>query len=59
MAEIALRFALSHPAVSTVIAGMRSIRNVERNCQLADGRGLPEETLKRLKTHRWARNFYE
>src|SRR5262249_47929826 len=31
MAEIALRFCLSAPAVSTVIAGMRSVRNVEAN----------------------------
>src|SRR5919107_1296223 len=30
-AEVALRYCLSHPAVSTVIAGMRSTRNVERN----------------------------
>src|SRR5580765_1421137 len=27
--EIALRFCITHPAVSTVIAGMRSLRNVE------------------------------
>ena len=31
MPEIALRFVLSDPAVSTVIAGMRSLRNVEAN----------------------------
>ena len=38
--ETALRFVLSHPAVSTVIPGMRSVRNVERNCQLGDGHGF-------------------
>ena len=58
MAEIALRFVLSHPAVSTVIPGMRSVRNVERNCAVADGRGLPPEQLEVLKRHRWVRNFY-
>ena len=31
MAETALRFVLSAPAVSTVIPGMRSVRNAERN----------------------------
>lgn len=56
--EIALRFTLSHPVVSTVIPGMRSIRNVERNCAVADGRGLPSEQLASLRAHRWERDFY-
>ena len=59
MAETALRYVLSHPAVSTVIVGMRSVRNVERNCQVGDGRGLPREQVEKLKAHRWIRNFYE
>ncbi len=58
MAETALRYVLSHKAVSTVIPGMRSVRNVERNCQLGDGRGLPGDKVERLKAHRWVRNFY-
>jgi aryl-alcohol dehydrogenase-like predicted oxidoreductase len=56
--EVALRYVLSHPAVSTVIPGMRSVRNVERNCAVADGRGLPAEDLETLKAHRWERNWY-
>ena len=59
IAETALRYVLSHPAVSTVIPGMRSVRNVERNCQIGDGRGLPPDQVKKLKAHRWARNFYK
>jgi aryl-alcohol dehydrogenase-like predicted oxidoreductase len=58
MAEVALRYVLSHPAVSTVIPGMRSVRNVERNMAVGDGRGLPEDQVRRLKAHRWVRNFY-
>jgi aryl-alcohol dehydrogenase-like predicted oxidoreductase len=58
MAEVALRYVLSHPAVSTVIPGMRSVRNVERNMAVADGTGLPEEQVQRLKAHRWVRDFY-
>ena len=58
MAEVALRFVLSHPAVSTVIPGMRSVRNVERNMRVGDGGGLPEDQVQRLKAHRWVRNFY-
>jgi aryl-alcohol dehydrogenase-like predicted oxidoreductase len=56
--EVALRYILSHPAVSTVIPGMRSVRNVERNAALGDGRGLPDEQVSALKRHRWERNFY-
>jgi len=58
IAEIALRYILSHPAVSSVIPGMRSVRNVERNMRVADGEGLPEDQLRLLKNHRWVRNFY-
>jgi aryl-alcohol dehydrogenase-like predicted oxidoreductase len=58
MAEVALRYVLSHPAVSTVIPGMRSVRNVERNMAVADGEGLPDDQAQRLKAHHWDRNFY-
>jgi aryl-alcohol dehydrogenase-like predicted oxidoreductase len=58
MAQIALRFCLSHPAVSTVIPGMRSVRNVERNVAgRAQGR-LKEERVAALRQHRWERTFY-
>jgi aryl-alcohol dehydrogenase-like predicted oxidoreductase len=56
--EVALRFVLSHPAVSTTIPGMRSVRNVEHNVAIADGKGLPADQVERLKAHRWVRNFY-
>jgi aryl-alcohol dehydrogenase-like predicted oxidoreductase len=58
LAELALRYILSHPAVSTVIPGMRSVRNVERNAAVGDGRGLPAEQVEALKRHRWERDFY-
>jgi aryl-alcohol dehydrogenase-like predicted oxidoreductase len=56
--EVALRYVLSRPEVSTVIPGMRTVRNVERNCAVGDGQGLPEEQAAALKAHRWERNFY-
>jgi aryl-alcohol dehydrogenase-like predicted oxidoreductase len=58
LAEYSLRYILSHSAVSTVIPGMRSIRNVERNMQVSDGRTLTHEQLHILKSHRWIRDFY-
>ncbi|ANS73310.1 aldo/keto reductase [Paenibacillus yonginensis] len=59
MAETALRYVLSHPAVSTVIPGMRTVRNVERNMAVGDGKGLPDDQVAKLKKHRWIRNFYQ
>ena len=53
--EVALRYVLSHPAVSTVIPGMRRVRNVERNAAIGDGVGLPPERVQALKAHRWDR----
>jgi aryl-alcohol dehydrogenase-like predicted oxidoreductase len=58
IAEHALRFVLSSPAVSTVIPGMRTVRNVERNTALSDGRPLTADQLAVLARHRWQRNFY-
>jgi aryl-alcohol dehydrogenase-like predicted oxidoreductase len=58
LAEAALRFVLSEPTVSTVIPGMRSIRNVERNVAVSDGQGVPEEQREKLRAHRWVRDFY-
>ena len=55
MPEMALRFILSNPAVSTVIPGMRKLRNVESNVAASDGEGLPADLLARLREHRWDR----
>jgi len=56
--EIALRYVLSNPVVSTVITGMLTLRNVERNTAVCDGRGLPPDQVQKLKKHRWIRDFY-
>jgi aryl-alcohol dehydrogenase-like predicted oxidoreductase len=56
--EAALRFCLSHPAVSTVIAGMRQPRHVESNVQASDKGSLASEDLERLKEHAWSHNFW-
>jgi aryl-alcohol dehydrogenase-like predicted oxidoreductase len=59
LAEAALRFILSEPAVSTVIPGMRSLRNVQRNVAASDAGPLTPDERERLRAHRWVRNFYE
>jgi aryl-alcohol dehydrogenase-like predicted oxidoreductase len=58
LAATALRFCVSHPAVSTVIPGMRSVRHAESNVALSDQGALPDATLATLRRHAWPRNFY-
>jgi aryl-alcohol dehydrogenase-like predicted oxidoreductase len=53
--ELALRFILEHPAVSTTIPGMRRPRHVERNLGVSDGVPLPAPLAAALKSHRWDR----
>jgi aryl-alcohol dehydrogenase-like predicted oxidoreductase len=53
--ELALRFILEHPAVSTTIPGMRTLRNVERNIAASDGTRLPDALFTQLREHRWDR----
>lgn len=55
MPEMAMRFILSNPTVSTVIPGMRKLRHVEANIAASDGRGLPADLLEKLRAHRWVR----
>lgn len=59
LAELALRFVLSHPAVSTVIPGMRTMRNVESNCAVSDTGPLSPQTMAVMKKHAWTKNFYQ
>jgi aryl-alcohol dehydrogenase-like predicted oxidoreductase len=53
--EMALRFILSHPAVSTTIAGMRKPENVRQNIATSDAGSLDKSLLAELKKHRWDR----
>ena len=57
--DLALRYVLDQPAVSTVIAGMRTVRNVERNAATSDGRRLTDAQRDVIRRHRWERNFYQ
>jgi aryl-alcohol dehydrogenase-like predicted oxidoreductase len=53
--EMALRFILAHPAVSTTIPGMRRPHHVERNLAASDGEPLPPRLVEALGAHRWDR----
>lgn len=56
--RLALKFCLSHPAVSTVIPGMRRPEHVEDNASASGGEGLSAEEAASLRAHAWPRNFY-
>jgi aryl-alcohol dehydrogenase-like predicted oxidoreductase len=53
--ELALRFILACPDVTTVIPGMRKTRHVDANLGVSDGRPLDPKLLERLRRHRWVR----
>jgi aryl-alcohol dehydrogenase-like predicted oxidoreductase len=53
--ELALRYTLSDDAVSTVIPGMRSTKNVTANISYSDGRRLSADLLAALKKFAWDR----
>jgi aryl-alcohol dehydrogenase-like predicted oxidoreductase len=55
MPELALRFILSNPTVSTVIPGMRKLAHVEANIAASDAGPLPADLLEELRGHRWVR----
>jgi aryl-alcohol dehydrogenase-like predicted oxidoreductase len=55
--EMALRFILSNPIVSTTIAGMRKPEHVKQNLAASDAGPLNPELLQILKKHRWDRTL--
>lgn len=58
MAEYALRFSLSHAAVSTVIPGMRNVDQVECNTAAGDGKWLDADELHALRRFAWRKDFW-
>jgi len=53
--ELALRFIVSHPVVSTTIPGMRKAEHVRQNIAASDAGALDKSLLAELKKHRWDR----
>lgn len=58
LAEVALRYCLSDPAVSVVIPGMKSPAEVDLNVAVSDGAALSAELLQALEAFRWPRNYH-
>lgn len=53
--EMALRFVLSNPIISTTIVGMRTPEHVKENIEYSDRGALSPDLLADLKQHRWDR----
>src|SRR5437870_5388297 len=53
--ELALRFILSNPNVSTIIPGMRKLSHVDSNIAASDAGPLSDGLLAELRNHRWER----
>jgi aryl-alcohol dehydrogenase-like predicted oxidoreductase len=56
MPDMALRFILNNPDVSTIIPGMRSLKHVESNIACSEAGPLPEDLREKLRPHRWERS---
>jgi len=55
MPEMALRFILNNPTVSTIIPGMRKLKNVDANIRAGTLGPLPADLHAKLTKHRWER----
>jgi aryl-alcohol dehydrogenase-like predicted oxidoreductase len=55
MPEMALRFILGNPVVSTIIPGMRKLSHVDSNIATSDAGRLSDDLLAELTEHRWDR----
>jgi aryl-alcohol dehydrogenase-like predicted oxidoreductase len=55
--DLALRFILHHPAVSTTIPGMRRVAHVDANLAAGDAPPLRPDQVEALRAHRWERDW--
>lgn len=58
LADLAIKFVLARPEVSSVIVGMRTVQQVEMNCRTSRLKDLPDALLEQLQRHRWLRGVW-
>lgn len=60
LAELAIKFVLHHPGVTTAISSMHVTQYADENIRAAGKEPLPDEVFEEIRRHyRWVRNFYE
>lgn len=58
LATAALKFALKPAAVSTVIPGIRNVRQAEMNCGVSDLPPISDVLEEKLRVHNWRKAFW-
>jgi aryl-alcohol dehydrogenase-like predicted oxidoreductase len=58
LADVALKFVLARPEVSSVLVGMRNTDQVEKNCRVSTRRDLNPEIIQHLHRHDWRRGVW-
>jgi len=58
MPQLALKFVLVHPAVSTVITGIRNKVQAIQNAQVSDLPDITGNMIMKLRNHAWLRGFW-
>jgi aryl-alcohol dehydrogenase-like predicted oxidoreductase len=56
--QAAIRFALAHGAVGTVIPGMRNPSQAEANCAVSEMPAMTADLQRGLRAHNWLRGFW-
>ncbi|HEY4990292.1 MAG TPA: aldo/keto reductase [Opitutaceae bacterium] len=56
--QAAIKFALAHDAVGTVIPGMRNPGQAEANCAVSELPPMSAEVQRLLRPHNWRRGFW-
>lgn len=56
--QAALKFVLAHPAVSTVIPGIRTVAQADANCGTSDLPDMPSPLVEKLHHHNWLRGVW-
>lgn len=56
--QAALKWVLAHPAVSTVIPGIRNVAQATANCGVSDLPAMPVALVGKLRRHNWRRGVW-
>lgn len=56
--QAAIKWVLAHPAVSTVIPGIRNPAQAEANCAISDLPAMPAALVEKLRRHNWRRGVW-
>lgn len=56
--QAAIKWVLAHPAVSTVIPGIRNVAQAEANCGASDLPAMSSPLVEKLRRHNWRRGVW-